>query len=77
MQKKLNMTKDEVINQAVKSINRIKKYTDNIEFSPEDAGRSDFDFLSKIIEKAISAGANTINIPDTVGYNIPSQFGDL
>jgi len=47
MQKKLNMTKDEVINQAVKSINRIKKYTDNIEFSPEDAGRSDFDFLSK------------------------------
>ena len=77
MQKKLNMSKDEVISQAVKSINRIKKYTDNIEFSPEDAGRSEFDFLSKIIEKAIDAGANTINIPDTVGYNIPEQFGDL
>ena len=77
MQKKLNMSKSEVIDQAVKSIKRIKKYTNDIEFSPEDAGRSDFNFLSEIIEKAIDAGANTINIPDTVGYNIPEQFGDL
>ena len=77
MQKKLNMSKDEVVNQAIKSIKRIKKYTNDIEFSPEDAGRSEFDFLSRIIEKAIDAGANTINIPDTVGYNIPEQFGDL
>ena len=77
MQKKLGMSKKEVIDQAVKSIKRIKKYTNNIEFSPEDAGRSEFDFLSEIIEKAISAGANTINIPDTVGYNIPEQFGNL
>lgn len=77
MQKKLNMSKDEVVSQAIKSIKRIKKYTNNIEFSPEDAGRSEFDFLSRIIEKAIDAGANTINIPDTVGYNIPEQFGDL
>ena len=77
MQKKLNMSKDEVVNQAIKSIKRIKKYTNDIEFSPEDAGRSEFDFLSRIIEKAIDASANTINIPDTVGYNIPEQFGDL
>ena len=48
---------------------------DNIEFSPEDAGRSDIDFLCRIIEAAINAGATTINIPDTVGYNIPHQFG--
>ena len=77
MQKKLNMSKKEVIDQAIKSIKRIKKYTDNIEFSPEDAGRSEFDFLCNIIEKAIAAGARTINIPDTVGYNVPEQFGDL
>ena len=77
MQKKLNMSKKEVTEQALKSIKRIQKYTDNIEFSPEDAGRSEFDFLCSIIEKAIKAGANTINIPDTVGYNIPDQFGDL
>ena len=77
MQKKLNMSKKEVIDQAIRSIKRIKKYTDNIEFSPEDAGRSEFDFLCNIIEKAIAAGARTINIPDTVGYNVPEQFGDL
>ena len=77
MQKKLNMSKQEVIDQAIKSIKRIKKYTDNIEFSPEDAGRSEFDFLCSIIEKAITAGARTINIPDTVGYNVPDQFGNL
>ena len=77
MQKKLNMTKDEVISQAVKSIKRIARYTDNIEFSSEDAGRSDFDFLCKIIEQAINAGANTINIPDTVGYCIPEEYGML
>ena len=77
MEKKLNMTKEQVIDQAVKSIKKIRKYTDDIEFSPEDAGRSEFNFLCEIIEKAINAGANTINIPDTVGYNIPVQFGDL
>ena len=68
MQKKLNMSKEEVTDQAVRAIKRIQKYTNNIEFSPEDAGRSDFDFLCAIIEKAIKAGATTINIPDTVGY---------
>ena len=63
--------------QAVRSVKRATKFTDDIEFSPEDAGRSDADFLCRIIESAINAGATTINIPDTVGYsNIPYQFGE-
>ncbi len=76
MQMKLKMTPDEVVAQAVHSVKRATKYTNNIEFSPEDAGRSDIDFLCRIIESAIDAGATTINIPDTVGYNIPHQFGE-
>ena len=77
MKMKLKMTRDEVVALAVHSVKRATKYTDNIEFSPEDAGRSDLDFLCRIIEVAINAGATTINIPDTVGYNIPHQFGEM
>ncbi len=77
MERKLRMQPDQVVEQAIAAIKRASKYTDNIEFSPEDAGRSELDFLCKIIEKVIDAGARTINIPDTVGYNIPQQFGDL
>ena len=51
--------------------------TDNVEFSAEDAGRSELDFLCRIFEAVITAGARTINIPDTVGYNVPHQFGEL
>jgi len=76
MQMKLKMTPDEVVSQAVRSVKRATKFTNNIEFSPEDAGRSDIDFLCRIIEATIDAGATTINIPDTVGYNIPHQFGE-
>ncbi|MDB4038784.1 2-isopropylmalate synthase, partial [Candidatus Thioglobus sp.] len=76
MKMKLRMTPDEVVTQAIRSVKRAAKFTDNIEFSPEDAGRSDIDFLCRIIESAINAGATTINIPDTVGYNIPHQFGE-
>ena len=72
MQMKLKMTPDEVVAQAVRSVKRATKFTNNIEFSPEDAGRSDIDFLCRIIESAINAGATTINIPDTVGYNTVS-----
>ncbi|HIE78237.1 MAG TPA: 2-isopropylmalate synthase [Candidatus Thioglobus sp.] len=75
MKMKLQMTPEEVIEQAVRAVKRASRYTDNIEFSPEDAGRSDEDFLCRIIEATIDAGATTINIPDTVGYNIPDQFG--
>jgi len=77
MEMKLRMTPDEVVERAVWAVKRARNLTDNVEFSPEDAGRSDFDFLCRVIEAAIDAGATTINIPDTVGYNIPKQFGDL
>ncbi len=77
MEKKLRMKADEVVEQAVKAVKLARQYTDNVEFSPEDAGRSEHDFLCRIIEAVIDAGASTINIPDTVGYNVPEQFGAL
>ena len=75
MQKKLNMTPDQVIGYAVRAVKRARQYTDNVEFSPEDAGRSEEDFLCRILEAVIDAGATTLNIPDTVGYSMPQQFG--
>lgn len=75
MQKKLNMTPDQVIEYAVRAVKRARQYTDNVEFSPEDAGRSEEDFLCRILEAVIDAGATTLNIPDTVGYSMPQQFG--
>ncbi len=77
MEKKLRMTPEDVLAQAVRSVKQARGLTDDVEFSPEDAGRSELDFLCRIIEAVIDAGATTINIPDTVGYNIPHQFGDL
>jgi 2-isopropylmalate synthase len=77
MQMKLRMTPDQVVEQAVKSIGWARDYTDDIEFSPEDAGRSEPDFLCRLLEAAIRAGATTVNIPDTVGYTMPWQFGAL
>lgn len=77
MEKKLRMTPDEVVDRAVWAVKRARDFTDNVEFSPEDAGRSELDFLCRVIEAAIDAGATTINIPDTVGYNMPHQFGNL
>ncbi|MDX5297310.1 MAG: 2-isopropylmalate synthase [Gammaproteobacteria bacterium] len=77
MKYKLQMEPDAVVAQAVHAVKRARNYTDNVEFSCEDAGRSELDFLCRIIEAAIDAGARTINIPDTVGYAIPDQFGAL
>lgn len=77
MEKKLRMTPDEVVERAVWAVKRAKEFTDDVEFSPEDAGRSEIDFLCRVIEAVIDAGAKTINIPDTVGYNLPHQFGTL
>ncbi len=77
MKHKLRMQPDQVVEQAVAAVNRSRRYTDDVEFSAEDAGRSELDFLCRIIEAVIDAGANTINIPDTVGYNLPNQFGEL
>ncbi|MEJ1298812.1 MAG: 2-isopropylmalate synthase [Candidatus Sedimenticola sp. (ex Thyasira tokunagai)] len=76
MKHKLNMTPDQVVEQAVWAVKHARRYTDNVEFSAEDAGRSEIDFLCRICEQAIKAGATTINIPDTVGYNLPQQFGE-
>ena len=77
MQMKLRMTPDQVLEQAVRAVKRARQYTENVEFSPEDAGRSEIDFLCRVLEAVIAAGANTVNIPDTVGYAIPEQFGAL
>ena len=74
MEKKLRMSPDQVVEQAVKAIGWAREYTDDIEFSAEDAGRSEIDFLCRIFEEVIKAGATTINVPDTVGYNVPEQF---
>ena len=77
MQMKLRMTPEQVLEQAVEAIGWAREYTDNVEFSPEDAGRSEPDFLCRLLEAVIAAGATTVNIPDTVGYTMPWQFGDL
>jgi len=77
MEKKLRLSPDEVVEQAVAAVRQARKYTDDVEFSPEDAVRSERDFLVRILEAVIDAGANTINIPDTVGYAVPEQFGSL
>jgi 2-isopropylmalate synthase len=76
MERKLRMSPDQVVEQAVHAVKRARQYTDNVEFSAEDAGRSDIDFLCRIFEAVIAAGATTLNVPDTVGYNLPQQFGE-
>jgi len=77
MKMKLRMEPEQVIENAVKAVKRALRYTDDVEFSPEDAGRSEPEFLYRILEAVIDAGATTLNIPDTVGYNLPHQFGQL
>lgn len=74
---KLKSTRQEVLERAKKAVAYARKFTDDVEFSPEDATRSDWDFLMKVIEAAIEAGATTINIPDTVGYTTPFEFKEL
>ncbi len=74
---KLRMDKDEIIARAIEGVKRAKGYCDNIEFSPEDAARTEPDFLCRVVEAAITAGANTVNIPDTVGYATPAHFAGV
>jgi 2-isopropylmalate synthase len=73
-QHKLKMDKTEIVARAMESVKRAKGFCDDIEFSPEDAARTELDFLTEVVEKAIDAGATTVNIPDTVGYATPSQY---
>ncbi len=77
MKYKLEMEPEKVLEQAVKSVKLAASFTDNVEFSAEDASRSDKDFLCRIFKAVIDAGATTINLPDTVGYAIPEEFGKL
>ncbi len=76
MQNKLRMTEDQVVDAAVKAVKIAREYTDDVEFSAEDAVRSEMDFLVRVFDAVIQAGAKTINVPDTVGYSIPSQWGE-
>jgi 2-isopropylmalate synthase len=74
---KLKMTRDEVVKTAVDAVKYAKSFTDSVEFSAEDGSRSDRDFLCRVFEAAIEAGATTVNLPDTVGYAVPEEFADL
>lgn len=77
LEHKLRMTRDQVIETAVDAVRYAKSFTDNVEFSAEDGSRSDRDFLCRIFEAAIEAGATTVNLPDTVGYAVPDEFSNL
>ncbi|MBY0436985.1 MAG: 2-isopropylmalate synthase [Burkholderiales bacterium] len=77
MEKKLRMEPSQVLETAVNAVKFARGFTDDVEFSPEDAGRSDIDFLCRVLEAVIKAGATTLNIPDTVGYTMPDQYGAL
>jgi 2-isopropylmalate synthase len=76
MEKKLRMTPDQVVENAVKAVRLALEYTDDVEFSAEDAVRSEMDFLVRIFDAVIQAGAKTLNVPDTVGYSIPVLWGE-
>src|SRR6201988_765242 len=77
MKHKLRMEPDAVLEAAVKAVKLARQYTDDVEFSAEDAVRSDLDFLCRIFEATIAAGATTINVPDTVGSSVPELWGNL
>ena len=76
MEHKLRMTPEQVLERAVAMVKHARRYTDDVEFSAEDAVRSDTDFLCRVFEAAIAAGARTVNVPDTVGYSIPHVWGE-
>lgn len=76
MQHKLRMSEDQVVERAVQAVKWAREYTDDVEFSAEDAVRSDMDFLVRIFNEVIKAGAKTLNVPDTVGYSVPLLWGE-
>ena len=77
VQDKLRRSYDDVVEMGVRAVKHARNYTDDVEFSCEDAGRTPIDNLCRMVEAAINAGARTINIPDTVGYTVPSEFGGI
>jgi 2-isopropylmalate synthase len=74
---KLKMDKDEIVRRAIAGVKRAVSYCDDVEFSPEDAARTEIDFLCQVVEAAINAGATTVNIPDTVGYATPAHYAHV
>jgi 2-isopropylmalate synthase len=74
---KLKMAKEEIVRRTVEGVSRAKAVIDDVEFSPEDASRTELEFLAEVVERAIEAGATTINLPDTVGYAVPEQYGAM
>jgi 2-isopropylmalate synthase len=77
MREKLRLSRDEVVERARAAVRRARRFTDDVEFSAEDASRSDPDFLCRVAEAAIAEGATTVNLPDTVGYAMPEEYGDM
>jgi len=77
LQKKLRRDRESALEMAVEAVRYAKRYCEDVEYSTEDASRTDFDYLCRVIDGAVKAGATVINIPDTVGYAIPDEFGDL
>lgn len=73
---KFNTTREEILRRAVQAVKWARNYTDDVEFFAEDAGRTDNDYLAQVVEAVIAAGATVVNIPDTTGYCLPSQYGD-
>ncbi len=73
---KFNSTREEILKRAVQAVKWARNYTDDIEFYAEDAGRTDNEYLAKVVEAVIAAGATTVNIPDTTGYCLPHQYGE-
>ncbi|TMI96512.1 MAG: 2-isopropylmalate synthase [Bacteroidetes bacterium] len=73
---KFNSTREEILQRAIQCVKWARKFTDNVEFYAEDAGRTDNDYLATVIEAVINAGASTVNIPDTTGYCLPYQYGE-
>src|SRR2546423_7988186 len=74
---KLKKGKEEIIRISVESVKQARGYTGDVEFSPEDASRTELEFLEEIVHAAIEAGATTINLPDTVGYAVPKTYGEI
>jgi|GEM_PF-78192 len=77
LKNQMNKNQNEVLKMVRRAVSRAKKYSENVEFSPMDASRADFEYLVELINVAIAAGATTINIPDTVGYAVPEEWGKM
>ncbi len=77
LQHKLRMTREDVLERVRTSVRRARRFTDDVEFSAEDASRTDLDFLCRVVETAIAEGATTVNLPDTVGYALPVEYGQM